>query len=890
MRTRRPERRSTDIAYLSDFMLSLREDQTRLREIQTVYDNLTLLGQLLCAGTDITRMRNDFKDLAEVLLDQLARELRKKAVLGLRSKARVAIDVLIRNLFERTADIGFLATDADIRAYVESTEALAAADQDDGADPERHRQCQARREALRARFDEYVRKYSVYHDIILLAPNGRVLLQLDESNPLSVSGDPLIGETLATSGPYVETFRASDLVAGDGASLIYSYRVMSEDGSRPLGVLCLCFRFEDECRRIFDGLLDEDDWSVITLLSPAGTVIASSDVHQFPVGARLEKAEGDECRIVRFAGREYLATTCRTHGYQGYEGPGWLGHALAPLNHAFETSLAEELEEVPAGVLDGVLETATLFSAELRDIPRRAAAIQRELNRAVWNGNVWLSRDSYAFNTSFAKVLLWEIGSTGMRTRNVFSESTTNLYQTVVSSVLADCSTQAALAMDIMDRNLYERANDCRWWALTAAFREELSAARAGGEMNRARLTSILRTINRLYTVYSNLIVFDAAGRVAAVSNPAYNDLVGRPLPAEWARQTLGLPDTQSYCVSPFAPTPLYGSLPTYVYSAAIREAGNEGDPVGGIAIVFDAAPQFVAMLEDALPRREDGSIVAGAFAAFAEKDGRIIASTDGELAPGTRIELPAEFFRLEPGKEYANIIEFRGRYFAVGSRMSAGYREYKSAADRYRNDVVALVVVPLSERLLAPGERRALGGGSEGKYALRQAGGEDSVEVATFYIGGAWYGIRSSHVVEAIDAGEITVIPGMPEWARGCIMHQDQPITVFDPASLLQRGASPGGRKQIVVVRSPEQGASFGILVDELAEIPEISAQRIEPIPGMLANGSALTESLVKPHPADGERRILVILSAERILQRLSGAKLDPGVLDFDQQERVGA
>ncbi|MDQ7068951.1 MAG: hypothetical protein Q9M40_13855 [Sulfurimonas sp.] len=32
------------------------------------------------------------------------------------------------------------------------------------------------------------------------------------------------------------------------------------------------------------------------------------------------------------------------------------------------------------------------------------------------------------------------------------------------------------LAIDIMDRNLYERANDSRWWALTPLFIEELSS------------------------------------------------------------------------------------------------------------------------------------------------------------------------------------------------------------------------------------------------------------------------------------------------------------------------------------------------------------------------------------------------------------------------------
>src|SRR5690554_2614998 len=170
MKRRQSERSVADLAHLTRFMSGLHEDQRKLREIQTVYDNLTLLGQLLCAGTDITGMRSDFNELAAELLDQLARELRKKAVRSLGSDARVAIDILVRNLFERTADIGFLATDEDVRAFAE----------DVGRDAHTARD-RARIAALVERFDEYVKKYSVYHNIILLAPDGRVLAQLDHA-------------------------------------------------------------------------------------------------------------------------------------------------------------------------------------------------------------------------------------------------------------------------------------------------------------------------------------------------------------------------------------------------------------------------------------------------------------------------------------------------------------------------------------------------------------------------------------------------------------------------------------------------------------------------------------------------------------------------------------
>ena len=122
MRKRKKSVPANTISQLARFMSGLQPDQKSLTEIQTVYDNLTLLGQLLGAGTDISSMRSDFNKLAAVLLDQLAKEHYKKASLNLGSCSRVAIDVLTRNLFERTADIGFLATDSEICAFAEAIE------------------------------------------------------------------------------------------------------------------------------------------------------------------------------------------------------------------------------------------------------------------------------------------------------------------------------------------------------------------------------------------------------------------------------------------------------------------------------------------------------------------------------------------------------------------------------------------------------------------------------------------------------------------------------------------------------------------------------------------------------------------------------------------------
>ncbi len=78
----------------------------------------------------------------------------------------------------------------------------------------------------------------------------------------------------------------------------------------------------------------------------------------------------------------------------------------------------------------------------------------------------------------FAKTLLKEISATGVRTKDIFDASIENLHQTVITSLLHSNQSQAALAIDIMDRNLYERANDCRWWAVNPIFAKLLAQDR----------------------------------------------------------------------------------------------------------------------------------------------------------------------------------------------------------------------------------------------------------------------------------------------------------------------------------------------------------------------------------------------------------------------------
>ena len=101
----------------------------------------------------------------------------------------------------------------------------------------------------------------------------------------------------------------------------------------------------------------------MTLLDKTGRVIASSDPHHIPLGVNIEFDLEAEFKAMRFGGREYLAKTCPTKGYQGFLGLGWLGHVMIPIEHAFDKEASADLQQrVNQSILDAVLNDPQLFS------------------------------------------------------------------------------------------------------------------------------------------------------------------------------------------------------------------------------------------------------------------------------------------------------------------------------------------------------------------------------------------------------------------------------------------------------------------------------------------------------------------------------------------------
>lgn len=844
---------------LEQNMFELNSYRGEISRLQGLWDNLSLLAQLSGTGTDMTQTRESFTSVSDNVLNDLSKETINKTVNSIASKAYVIINVVIRNLFERTADIGFLSTDDDVRTFLEKYHAGQATAHD--------------ADVLKVRFNEYVKKYSVYSNILLLDSNGKVLVQLDENNEVTETQDDFIFEALNTEQAYVEAYQHSDLMPEQEKCLIYAYRVTSFDEQKNLGVLCLVFRFENEMEGIFKHLIKPDEWVVGLMLDEDNRVIASSDPYQIPNGALLEATKpGEDWILTRFAGREYLSVTRKTQGYQGYMGPGWKGHAMIPLEYAFDEDISSTIQKLDAGILAKVMRSPLLFSKSLLDIPKQAASIQSKLNQSVWNGNIWETKNDTSENNNFSKMLLWEISSTGFRTQNVIERTVAELYQTVVSVMLQSSSFFAFLAVDIMDRNLYERANDCRWWALTTSFRRILSSAQY--TTTEAQLIEkVITYINSLYTVYDNILVFDKNGKILAVSNSTYKECVDTYIEAEWLARTRALKNSQEYVVSKFEPTPYYKGRPTYIYCAAIRSMDNLSN-VGGIGIVFDSEPQFNAMLNDISPRQPGGSLVQGAFTLFVDGNLKVISSTSKDFPVGCEFKLVPHLCKLPQGQSAFDIALYNGLYYAVGACASSGYREYKGEEDNYKNDMAALIFIPLGNAVeidaLLEADRAIQHNQFKPSTNSNNVSVNDSTEYATFYVGGNWMGVPAKNVIEAVEPTNILPVPQSQPWYVGLYEYEKQVIAVISLAKLLNSDISTNqGKCQLVIIQR-EGDKKFGIIVCALGEIPAIPESKIEPLNKIFGKELTIFNGLARVDAVDGKARMLSILSPEKIFSRL--------------------
>ena len=221
--------------------------------------------------------------------------------------------------------------------------------------------------------------------------------------------------------------------------------------------------------------------------------------------------------------------------------------------------------------------------------------------------------------------------------------------------------------IEIIDRNLYERSCDVRWWATDSAV---VDCAADPTDASRRHASHRLGVILESYTVYLDLWICNKAGEVIATGRPnTYPGALGALVTDEpWFRQALATRDGGEFTVGDVGRNRRLDDRVVATYATAIRRNGEaDGEPIGVLGIFFDWEPQARAVVEGV--RLEEGER-EHTRCLLVDARHRVIAASDGRGILSEVVRLRSD------GRTMGHYLESDGQQVAFS--LTPGYETYR--------------------------------------------------------------------------------------------------------------------------------------------------------------------------------------------------------------------
>ena len=230
----------------------------------------------------------------------------------------------------------------------------------------------------------------------------------------------------------------------------------------------------------------------------------------------------------------------------------------------------------------------------------------------------------------------------------------------------------ALMNIDLIDRNLYERTADVRWWA------KDDSVVKALIKKNQDSydyVTKRLRTILKFYTVYHDLILCDLDGNVVANGNSSFK-LVGRNIQSKsWLKNALKTSTGEEYGFEDVHKSPAINNEIITTFSCKIHQQGKTNlEPIGILGAVFkwtSLAQKIVEktpLFEEEKPKSRICII---------DNNGTILADSENKILED-KIQFQGLDDLLTEKKNYA-ITKYNGNKCCIGHAKSPGFEGYSS-------------------------------------------------------------------------------------------------------------------------------------------------------------------------------------------------------------------
>jgi hypothetical protein len=219
-------------------------------------------------------------------------------------------------------------------------------------------------------------------------------------------------------------------------------------------------------------------------------------------------------------------------------------------------------------------------------------------------------------------------------------------------------------AIELIDRNLYERTCDVRWWATDSAV---VNCAASPDAAAVSHVSERLAVILSAYTVYLDLWLCDLDGNVVANGRADRFNVKGQNVAAtKWFRDARALRSGDDYVAGDVERQPLLGDAQVATYCASVRGDGKaNGKPLGVLAIHFDWESQARAIVQGIRVGDADRARVL-----LVDSNFRVIAASDGQGLLTERVQIALDGQRSGFYHDRAGAL--------VAFHATPGYETYK--------------------------------------------------------------------------------------------------------------------------------------------------------------------------------------------------------------------
>lgn len=248
-----------------------------------------------------------------------------------------------------------------------------------------------------------------------------------------------------------------------------------------------------------------------------------------------------------------------------------------------------------------------------------------------------------------------------------------DLNEELATRARGDRLSDVALAnIDIIDRNLYERSCDVRWWATDQSVVDALDNPTP---QTLSHCTSRLGQILDSYTVYFDIIVVDVNGRVLANGRPNQYRVVGDSQADQtWFNDALLTQNGTEFVQSSVHSSSLCRGDRTIIYACTVRSGGRaHGEPLGVLAVVFrwDALAQVIVERTPLTKQEWEHS-----RACIVNSHGMILADSANEFGARLTLDCLPDVLRSNRGYRMQPV---DGAMHCIGHAKSPGFETYQT-------------------------------------------------------------------------------------------------------------------------------------------------------------------------------------------------------------------